>query len=151
MEYLEQEQLIHGHLSSQCILVDLNLRIKIASPRGVSHHAQLRYSAPESIIMVNSFVNFFYYPLISKNSVNGTIFHKIEAFVQLQWLVDFCEWVWLVPLSSINGDKPVIKSQFEVITEHSLPSQSQNSLKCERDIWIPYFYNQSSGTTKNWI
>ncbi|KHN80511.1 Discoidin domain-containing receptor 2 [Toxocara canis] len=50
MKYLEQKRIVHGHLSPQCILVDANLHVKIASPRGLFHHAQLRYSAPECII-----------------------------------------------------------------------------------------------------
>ncbi|EJW72008.1 hypothetical protein WUBG_17084, partial [Wuchereria bancrofti] len=50
MKYLEQKQIVHGHLSPQCILIDQNKMIKIASPRGHLHHAQLRYSAPESVI-----------------------------------------------------------------------------------------------------
>lgn len=52
MKYLEQKQIVHGHLSPQCILIDQRKRIKIASPRGHLHHAQLRYSAPESVIAV---------------------------------------------------------------------------------------------------
>ncbi|KAM3729132.1 Discoidin domain-containing receptor [Dirofilaria immitis] len=50
MKYLEQRQIVHGHLSPQCILIDQKKTIKIASPRGHLHHAQLRYSAPESVI-----------------------------------------------------------------------------------------------------
>ncbi|VDN89487.1 unnamed protein product [Brugia pahangi] len=50
MKYLEQKQIVHGHLSPQCILIDQNKMIKIASPRGHLHHAQLRYSAPECVI-----------------------------------------------------------------------------------------------------
>uniref|UniRef100_A0A915PJ07 Protein kinase domain-containing protein n=1 Tax=Setaria digitata TaxID=48799 RepID=A0A915PJ07_9BILA len=50
MKYLEQKQIVHGHLSPQCILIDQKKTIKIASPRGHLHHAQLRYSAPESVI-----------------------------------------------------------------------------------------------------
>uniref|UniRef100_A0A0R3RQM2 Discoidin domain-containing receptor 2 n=1 Tax=Elaeophora elaphi TaxID=1147741 RepID=A0A0R3RQM2_9BILA len=50
MKYLEQRQIVHGHLSPQCILIDQRERVKIASPRGHPHHAQLRYSAPESVI-----------------------------------------------------------------------------------------------------
>ncbi|KAL3989843.1 Protein tyrosine kinase family protein [Acanthocheilonema viteae] len=50
MKYLEQREIVHGHLSPQCILIDQHERIKIASPRGHLHHAQLRYSAPESVI-----------------------------------------------------------------------------------------------------
>ncbi|VDM92300.1 unnamed protein product [Onchocerca ochengi] len=50
MKYLEQRQIVHGHLSPQCILIDQRKTIKIASPRGHLHHAQLRYSAPESVI-----------------------------------------------------------------------------------------------------
>ncbi|XGW35199.1 hypothetical protein V3C99_018878 [Haemonchus contortus] len=54
MRYLESLGLVHGHLSPSNILLDENLRAKVASPRGPSHHAQLRYSAPESILK-NSF------------------------------------------------------------------------------------------------
>lgn len=59
MKYLEQRQIVHGHLSPQCILIDHNERIKIASPRGNLHHAQLRYSAPESVIAVCFYFFFF--------------------------------------------------------------------------------------------
>ncbi|CAJ0946908.1 unnamed protein product, partial [Mesorhabditis belari] len=51
MEYLETQGVIHGHLTPGNVLVDCNLRAKVSSPRGQTHHAQLRYSAPESIIM----------------------------------------------------------------------------------------------------
>ncbi|VDN01753.1 unnamed protein product [Thelazia callipaeda] len=50
MKYLEQKGVVHGHLSPQCILISHNAEVKIGSPRGHLHHAQLRYSAPESII-----------------------------------------------------------------------------------------------------
>uniref|UniRef100_A0A915C0W7 Discoidin domain-containing receptor 2 n=3 Tax=Parascaris univalens TaxID=6257 RepID=A0A915C0W7_PARUN len=50
MKYLEQKRIVHGHLSPQCILISANLHAKVASPRGLFHHAQLRYSAPECII-----------------------------------------------------------------------------------------------------
>ncbi|EJD76708.1 TK/DDR protein kinase [Loa loa] len=50
MKYLEQRQIVHGHLSPQCILIDQKKTVKITSPRGHLHHAQLRYSAPESVI-----------------------------------------------------------------------------------------------------
>ncbi|KAK6033435.1 hypothetical protein OSTOST_00341 [Ostertagia ostertagi] len=52
MRYLESLGLVHGHLSPTNILIDENSRAKVASPRGPSHHAQLRYSAPESILKV---------------------------------------------------------------------------------------------------
>ena len=54
MKYLEQRRIVHGHLSPRNCLVESNLNIKIAAPRGPLHHAQLRYSAPESIILVSS-------------------------------------------------------------------------------------------------
>ncbi|MFH4976761.1 hypothetical protein AB6A40_003470 [Gnathostoma spinigerum] len=50
MKYLEEQNVIHGHLSPKCVLIGNNLCVKICSPRGKGHHAQLRYSAPESII-----------------------------------------------------------------------------------------------------
>lgn len=59
MKYLEQRQIVHGHLSPQCILIDQYERVKIASPRGHLHHAQLRYSAPESVIAVCLHFSFF--------------------------------------------------------------------------------------------
>uniref|UniRef100_A0A7E4VYS6 F5/8 type C domain-containing protein n=1 Tax=Panagrellus redivivus TaxID=6233 RepID=A0A7E4VYS6_PANRE len=51
MKYLEQKRIVHGHLSPRNCLVEQNLNVKIAAPRGPMHHAQLRYSAPESIIL----------------------------------------------------------------------------------------------------
>ncbi|CAJ0574964.1 unnamed protein product, partial [Mesorhabditis spiculigera] len=51
LEYLEQMQIIHGHFTPGNVLIDGNLRAKISAPRGQNHHAQLRYSAPESIVM----------------------------------------------------------------------------------------------------
>ncbi|CAI4224940.1 unnamed protein product [Auanema sp. JU1783] len=50
MAYLESKALVHGHLTPSHILLSDTLRAKISSPRGPSHPAQLRYSAPESII-----------------------------------------------------------------------------------------------------
>ncbi|EYC08767.1 hypothetical protein Y032_0064g3519 [Ancylostoma ceylanicum] len=54
MRHLESLGVIHGHLTPSNILLDEGLRAKISSPRGPAHHAQLRYSAPESILK-NSF------------------------------------------------------------------------------------------------
>ncbi|WKY15530.1 hypothetical protein Q1695_000762 [Nippostrongylus brasiliensis] len=54
MRHLETLGLVHGHLTPSNILIDEHRRAKVASPRGPSHHAQLRYSAPESILN-NSF------------------------------------------------------------------------------------------------
>ncbi|KAE9554156.1 hypothetical protein FO519_002636 [Halicephalobus sp. NKZ332] len=51
MKYLEQRRIVHGHLSPRNCLIESNLNVKIAAPRGPLHHAQLRYSAPESIIL----------------------------------------------------------------------------------------------------
>uniref|UniRef100_A0AC34QPD2 Discoidin domain-containing receptor 2 n=1 Tax=Panagrolaimus sp. JU765 TaxID=591449 RepID=A0AC34QPD2_9BILA len=51
MKYLEQNGVVHGHLSVRNCLVESNLNVKIAGPRGQMHHAQLRYSAPECIIL----------------------------------------------------------------------------------------------------
>uniref|UniRef100_A0AC34GD41 Protein kinase domain-containing protein n=1 Tax=Panagrolaimus sp. ES5 TaxID=591445 RepID=A0AC34GD41_9BILA len=51
MKYLEQARIVHGHLSPRNCLIESNLNVKIAAPRGPLHHAQLRYSAPESIIL----------------------------------------------------------------------------------------------------
>uniref|UniRef100_A0A914C487 Uncharacterized protein n=1 Tax=Acrobeloides nanus TaxID=290746 RepID=A0A914C487_9BILA len=51
MKYLEERRIVHGHLSPRNCLVEKNLHVKIASTRGPNHHAQLRYSAPESIIL----------------------------------------------------------------------------------------------------
>jgi hypothetical protein len=51
MKYLEQSHIVHGHLSPRNCLIESNLNVKIAAPRGPLHHAQLRYSAPESIIL----------------------------------------------------------------------------------------------------
>uniref|UniRef100_A0A1I7RJS2 Discoidin domain-containing receptor 2 n=2 Tax=Bursaphelenchus xylophilus TaxID=6326 RepID=A0A1I7RJS2_BURXY len=53
LAYLEQRGIVHGHLSPKSCLLDENLGVKIASPRGPSHHAQLRYSAPEAIVLNN--------------------------------------------------------------------------------------------------
>ena len=53
MKYLEQKGIVHGHLSPRNCLIESNLNVKIAAPRGPLHHAQLRYSAPESIILVS--------------------------------------------------------------------------------------------------
>ncbi|CAD6185537.1 unnamed protein product [Caenorhabditis auriculariae] len=50
MSHLENLGLVHGHLTPHNILLDENLRAKVSSPRGPAHHAQLRYSAPESIL-----------------------------------------------------------------------------------------------------
>ncbi|TKR80101.1 hypothetical protein L596_014230 [Steinernema carpocapsae] len=51
LKYLEQRGIVHGHLSPQSCLVESDLNIRVCSPRGACHHAQLRYSAPESIIL----------------------------------------------------------------------------------------------------
>ncbi|KAK0403581.1 hypothetical protein QR680_017007 [Steinernema hermaphroditum] len=51
LKYLEQMGIVHGHLSPQSCLVETNLNIRVCAPRGACHHAQLRYSAPESIIL----------------------------------------------------------------------------------------------------
>uniref|UniRef100_A0A1I7ZFL9 Protein kinase domain-containing protein n=1 Tax=Steinernema glaseri TaxID=37863 RepID=A0A1I7ZFL9_9BILA len=51
MKYLEQRGIVHGHLSPQSCLVEADMNIRVSAPRGACHHAQLRYSAPESIIL----------------------------------------------------------------------------------------------------
>jgi hypothetical protein len=51
MKYLEHARIVHGHISPRNCLIESNLNVKIAAPRGPLHHAQLRYSAPESIIL----------------------------------------------------------------------------------------------------
>ncbi|KAH7728250.1 TK/DDR protein kinase [Aphelenchoides avenae] len=51
MKYLEQEGIVHGHLSPRTCLVDSSLCVRISAARGPNHHAQLRYSAPEAIIL----------------------------------------------------------------------------------------------------
>uniref|UniRef100_A0A1I7RJS0 Short-chain dehydrogenase/reductase 3 n=1 Tax=Bursaphelenchus xylophilus TaxID=6326 RepID=A0A1I7RJS0_BURXY len=48
---LEQRGIVHGHLRPKSCLLDENLGVKIASPRGPSHHAQSRYSAPEETVL----------------------------------------------------------------------------------------------------
>ncbi|CAD5231215.1 unnamed protein product [Bursaphelenchus okinawaensis] len=53
LAYLEQKGIVHGHLSPKSCLLDENMTVKIAAPRGPNHHAQLRYSAPEAIVMNN--------------------------------------------------------------------------------------------------
>lgn len=53
MKYLEQEGIVHGHLSPRTCLVDAASCVKIAAARGPNHHAQLRYSAPEAIVLVS--------------------------------------------------------------------------------------------------
>uniref|UniRef100_A0A915CRD0 Discoidin domain-containing receptor 2 n=1 Tax=Ditylenchus dipsaci TaxID=166011 RepID=A0A915CRD0_9BILA len=53
MKYLETHQIVHGHLSPRSCLIDDHLNVKIASPRGPNLHAQLRYSAPEAIVLDN--------------------------------------------------------------------------------------------------
>ncbi|CAO4385480.1 unnamed protein product [Caenorhabditis nigoni] len=50
MAYLESIRIVHGHFTPNNILLDGEFHAKICSPRGPSHHAQLRYSAPESIV-----------------------------------------------------------------------------------------------------
>ncbi|CAI5454597.1 unnamed protein product [Caenorhabditis angaria] len=50
MTYLEQIGVVHGHLTPNNVLLGSDLHAKICSPRGPSHHAQLRYSAPECIV-----------------------------------------------------------------------------------------------------
>ncbi|KHJ99540.1 f5/8 type C domain protein [Oesophagostomum dentatum] len=50
LRHLESLGVVHGHLTPNNILLDESLRAKISSPRGPAHHAQLRYSAPESIL-----------------------------------------------------------------------------------------------------
>lgn len=59
LNYLEELNIVHGHFSPRsCLLVkSLNnneslINICIASPRGINLHAQLRFSAPEAIILV---------------------------------------------------------------------------------------------------
>lgn len=52
MKYLETCGIIHGHLSPRSCLINQAFGLKIASPRGPNLHAQLRYSAPEAIILV---------------------------------------------------------------------------------------------------
>ncbi|KJH42883.1 protein tyrosine kinase [Dictyocaulus viviparus] len=54
MRHLESLGVVHGHLSPNNVVLDAKMRAKVTSPRGTSHHAQLRYSSPESIIQ-NSF------------------------------------------------------------------------------------------------
>ncbi|KAI6204739.1 hypothetical protein M3Y94_00711500 [Aphelenchoides besseyi] len=51
MSQLERLGIVHGHLSPKCCLLDSNWQIRLASARGPNHHAQLRYSAPEAIIL----------------------------------------------------------------------------------------------------
>ncbi|CAI2357112.1 unnamed protein product [Caenorhabditis sp. 36 PRJEB53466] len=50
MAFLESKRIVHGHFTPNNILLDSDFHAKICSPRGPSHHAQLRYSAPESIV-----------------------------------------------------------------------------------------------------
>ncbi|CAB3410229.1 unnamed protein product [Caenorhabditis bovis] len=50
MAHLEQLGIVHGHLTTNNILLTNDFRAKICSPRGPAHHAQLRYSAPECIV-----------------------------------------------------------------------------------------------------
>lgn len=59
MVHLENLGLVHGHLMPSNILLTEQLRAKVASPRGPAHHAQLRYSAPESILAVKMKSQFF--------------------------------------------------------------------------------------------
>ena len=61
MVHLENLGLVHGHLMPSNILLTEQLRAKVASPRGPAHHAQLRYSAPESILAVKVKFQFFKY------------------------------------------------------------------------------------------
>jgi serine/threonine protein kinase len=55
MNYLEDRGLVHGHLSPKCCLITESEQVKVSSARGVNHHAQLRYSAPEAIVLVSFF------------------------------------------------------------------------------------------------
>ncbi|KAI1716301.1 protein tyrosine kinase domain-containing protein [Ditylenchus destructor] len=51
MKYLESRNIVHGHLSPRSCLLRPDMHICIASPRGPNLHAQLRYSAPEAIVL----------------------------------------------------------------------------------------------------
>ncbi|KAI1724460.1 protein tyrosine kinase domain-containing protein [Ditylenchus destructor] len=51
MKYLESRGIVHGHLSPRSCLLRPDMHICIASPRGPNLHAQLRYSAPEAIVL----------------------------------------------------------------------------------------------------
>lgn len=52
MSYLEERGIVHGHLSPKCCLLNDRNQIKVGSARGPNHHAQLRYSAPEAVVLV---------------------------------------------------------------------------------------------------
>jgi serine/threonine protein kinase len=57
--FLLERGIIHGHLSPKCCLLTENKQVKISSTRSSNHHAQLRYSAPEAIVLVSSFNIYF--------------------------------------------------------------------------------------------
>lgn len=63
LSYLEELNIVHGHFSPRsCLLMsppkgNNNLpNVCVASPRGINLHAQLRFSAPEAIILVSFFM-----------------------------------------------------------------------------------------------
>jgi serine/threonine protein kinase len=52
MSYLEERGIVHGHLSPKCCLLTDKKQVIVGSARGPNHHAQLRYSSPEAIVLV---------------------------------------------------------------------------------------------------
>ncbi|RCN34983.1 f5/8 type C domain protein [Ancylostoma caninum] len=123
MQYLESLGVIHGHLTPSNILLDEGLRAKISSPRGPAHHAQLRYSAPESILK-NSF---------SSNS-------DVWAFAVCCWEIAETSCT-RIPFETFSNADLVTNAQ-RMLTGHDnavVPSFTESIPRGIRDVFVRCF------------